>query len=259
MKIWAQFLVLVFILTSSAIADTECGKCQKLVGGTCKWCYEIQLECNKETGKCLSGDAKLRDPAKNALLIEAAERGDMPRVEVFLAQGAEVNGQNEAGWTALHKACITCRLDVVRFLLRYGALPNVKDTVGHTPLMDTCECKNEEVSREIVRRLLDQGAGVADIDDEGTTALMRCSEWSTQGVVILLLERGADVNARDKNGFTSLMSATLSNNPGIVEVLLKKGAQVNISAPGWGTALDIARKYEYQQVEGLLKSYGARP
>ncbi|GAA3212934.1 ankyrin repeat domain-containing protein [Nonomuraea helvata] len=64
----------------------------------------------------------------------AALGGPVEIVEALLAAGAAVNGPADAvGWSPLHGALLTPRLDVVAVLLRYGADPDLQSDPHETP------------------------------------------------------------------------------------------------------------------------------
>ena len=80
--------------------------------------------------------------------------------------------------------------------------------------------------------------------------LLQATQLGDKEVVLKLLEEGADINVRDAQGRTPLMIATYQHNTDMVRTLLQAGADVNIrdnnkenpllhaAAQGW---LDILR------------------
>jgi ankyrin repeat protein len=63
-----------------------------------------------------------------------------------LKRGADVNSQDNDGWTALMEAAAKGRADVVRTLLAHGADAQVKNKKGWTALKSTAKC-NTEITR----------------------------------------------------------------------------------------------------------------
>jgi len=70
--------------------------------------------------------AGVRANAKEDDLINAAEKGDLPRVKELITNGAAVNAKTKYGMTALMMASLNGRLEVVPALLAKGAVVNAK-------------------------------------------------------------------------------------------------------------------------------------
>ena len=67
-------------------------------------------------------------------LIRASADGDAQVLKALLAQGADVNGANQTGQTALMRAALMGRGDIVTLLLEAGADLRLKDNHGLTAL-----------------------------------------------------------------------------------------------------------------------------
>src|SRR6266478_1415027 len=67
-------------------------------------------------------------------LIRASADGDALVLKALLAQGADVNGSNQMGQTALMRAAFMGRGDIVTLLLEAGADLRLKDNQGLTAL-----------------------------------------------------------------------------------------------------------------------------
>lgn len=73
-------------------------------------------------------------PSGHELRVSAF-RGDDDYVRTLLTNGADVNAANLTnGETALHKACVGNKLNVISVLIQYGADPNAATIGGFTPL-----------------------------------------------------------------------------------------------------------------------------
>lgn len=96
-------------------------------------------------------------------------------MEALLEHGADVNGADDEGRTALHYA--VWRLE-----------------------------------KETVSRLLESGADVNAVDNIGQTALHWAASYGHSEIVMTLLSNGADVNARDNRGKTALINAASEGN-----------------------------------------------
>jgi ankyrin repeat protein len=82
----------------------------------------------------------------------------------------------------------------VKILQRYGASIDTQDNKGATPLMKAVEWHQD--SHNVVGTLLDLGASIDIVDQEGNSALLRASVATAE----LLCARGADVNLVTSHG-----------------------------------------------------------
>jgi len=158
---------------------------------------------------------------KNALeLISRSLEGELSGVQAALANGAEVNAQDEDGTSALMAAAAKGYTKIVQELLAKGADVNAQDEDGYTALM--WAAWNDDI--EIVSTLLAKGAAVNAKDGGGNTALMLAADNDHLEIVSALLAAGADVNAQDKDGHTALMFAAWKGHTEIAQLLKAYGA-----------------------------------
>ena len=106
-------------------------------------------------------------------LMTAAYAGDLEQVNQLLAAGADVNATDEAGWSALMKAC-------------YNA-------------------EHKRGFADVVQALIDAGANIEAPIGYGVRPLMLAAGYGETAVVDALLKAGADVLAKNEGGFTALM------------------------------------------------------
>jgi ankyrin repeat protein/beta-lactamase regulating signal transducer with metallopeptidase domain len=152
----------------------------------------------------------------------------------------------------LNQAARAGAIGSVKLLLEAGADPNsivVTDPgyggAGNTPLCDACESDNEE----IVRLLLDHGAGLETVTSGGFTPLLYAAYVHAPRCLALLLDRGANIKARNPNpnwncgvlDFAAIFTGEDANRTGIekptterlnrsmatVQVLLDHGMDIN--------------------------------
>jgi uncharacterized protein len=112
----------------------------------------------------------------------------------------------------------------IRLAIRSGADPNGRNYVGATALIYAAGF----ASPENMRLLLDSGAEVNAKTNLGATALMWSTGDTAK--VSLLLEGGAEVNAKAKDGTTALVSAALRGNIEAMRLLIAHGADAKASA-----------------------------
>ena len=159
-------------------------------------------------------------------------------VTLLLELGADPNGQDHEGWTALLAAAKSGYPSTVRLLLDRGAEVNAKCACpgvldgGWTALMLAVHGRRSEV----VETLLGKGADVNQRNNRGETALILAAHEGDLRTFQTVLARGADVKAESHNGRTALMEiasgkrwpdGVVVDYPDAVRALLAKGAEVN--------------------------------
>jgi hypothetical protein len=111
-------------------------------------------------------------------LMHAVENGESAVVQRLIADGADVNAQDQRGWTALTHASLSGRTPQVRELLAAGADPNLSDRDGGTPfLWAAWNCRLDAAIA-----LIDAGANVKAKDKYGNGAMSstRCPDLVRQ-------------------------------------------------------------------------------
>ena len=176
---------------------------------------------------------------------DASDRGDPPPVgsgnltslqfvRELVARGADVNGRLQTagvrpphtaselemeGATAFLMAADRADAPLMRVLLELGADPLLPNADGSTPLMAAAglgtrapeeEAGSEPEARDAVQLLLDLGADIDAVDENGSTAMHGAAYGSFPTVVQLLADNGADIHVWSKpdvNGRTPLFIA----------------------------------------------------
>jgi ankyrin repeat protein len=162
----------------------------------------------------LAGDVRVAD---------AAKRGDSASVRELLRSGADVNGAQPDGTTALHWAAQNYDLSMADALLAGGANPNAANRYGVTPLYFACI----NGSGALVEKLVSAGADPNGTLLEGQTPLLTASKAGSVGAVGALLKSGAAVDAKeDWRGQTALMLAAAQGNTEVARVLIANNANV---------------------------------
>ena len=67
-------------------------------------------------------------------ILEAAKKGDTKRAEELIEKGADVNAKDVHGETALMKAIMCARIEIITILIEKGADVNARDKNGRTAL-----------------------------------------------------------------------------------------------------------------------------
>lgn len=109
------------------------------------------------------------DRAEWTPLIRCVHAKQRDCVQVLLEARADPNGQDRAGWTALHYAAQNHDLGMVTLLLNHGAQTEIEDGHGNTPL---CRAVFEARGRgEVIIALLNAGADRNHKNKSGTSPL----------------------------------------------------------------------------------------
>ena len=201
---------------------------------------------------CLTNGGPVRDAnAQTMPLHEAAWSGDAAAIRALLAGGADVNAQDETGFTPLHIAALSGDVTAIRVLLAGGADVNARDKDGTAPLhvavmrklflaMLEADAKGgrDKLLSSIFPEVMVDTMGKAD--QEVFVAFLKGDDDDRADTVRALLAGGAAVNARDDSRVTPLYIAALSGDAAAVEALLDAGGDPNAVAFGCGP-MDIAR------------------
>ncbi len=155
-----------------------------------------------------------RSPQGWTPLMMAATAGRAEIVKRLIVANADVNAFDEEGYDSLYDAAAWGYIDVIRQLIAAGAEP--KKSLA---LLVAANQSNDE----LVKLLIDKGANVHAVDDEGKTPLHNAVRPPNSKVVKVLIDAGADVNAKDGNGVSvlqeALKAAKLPHYQGNIEVV----------------------------------------
>lgn len=157
-------------------------------------------------------------------LIEAASVGHAQEVEALLAKGEDINVADEKGWTPLIHAVSSNHTDTALLLIREGADIHRRTQAGSVALGFAARHGNISV----VSQLLARGVGIDQQSGKvGDTPLMTASYYGQLEMVKFLLEHGAGINARNVEGESALAMAAQHPNSEVVKYLLQKGAEAD--------------------------------
>ena len=151
--------------------------------------------------------------AKTPLHWAAVSNENVAVTEALIAAGADLNGLDDSGRTALHDAARLSRevhdrwlaghwdAAAIRALIAAGADPNARSQGGWTPLHSIARGIANATAIEV---LIAEGADLNVRDSFGRTPLHFAGRYNGSAVVGTLIAEGADPNARDKLGKTPL-------------------------------------------------------
>ncbi|KAK9057274.1 hypothetical protein SSX86_022109 [Deinandra increscens subsp. villosa] len=84
------------------------------------------------------------------VLHRAARKGDVDEMRKCLAEGANVNGRDQNGWTPLHRTAFKGHIEGVKFLLNHGGLVDMVDGNGYTALHRAVEAGHAQVAMMLI-------------------------------------------------------------------------------------------------------------
>ncbi|WP_304343010.1 ankyrin repeat domain-containing protein [Chryseobacterium koreense] len=124
------------------------------------------------------------------------------------------------------------------------------DPMSFSPLILACYRGNSEVARFLV----DKGANVNYLSDEGTALAALCINYN-ENLLELLLKHGADPNIPDATGTTPLIWAVKRGNEALTKSLLQSKADKNHKDELGMTAFEYAIKSQRENIINLFKIY----
>lgn len=161
-------------------------------------------------------------------VADAAKAKDAAAVRALLKNGADVNGAQGDGMTALHWAANNGDAALTQMLLAAGA--NVRATTrlgGITPL----HLASQSGHASVVAALIAAGAATNLATSTGATSLMLAARSGSTETVTRLIETGADINATEKGfGQTALMVAAGLDRADVVALLMQRGADWKLAS-----------------------------
>ncbi len=162
-----------------------------------------------------------------------------------------------AGISTLMSATANNDVDGVKFFSKAGALViNQRNKGGATSLHIACR----EGNFEIVKTLIDNGANVNIIDNEGWTPLMRASLNGNGEIVEILLKNGAKANLLNSLNESALIHATTSKCIKCIEQIIENGDLIKnmdilVLKSQIADAFLIARSQENKSTQGILELF----
>jgi ankyrin repeat protein len=200
--------------------------------------------------------------AKNrysALLVAAQYPGSVAAMNLLLDHGAKVRlpkGQGAPLFNAypIFLAAFSGSSGIVDRLHKEGdRVDDRMNFLGMIPLTPMMALATTHRTGA-VGALLDAGAKVDEVDDDGITVLAWAAIANRVEMARLLIERGADVNHVDKKGMTPLLYAASIDfgDSAMIDLLLKSGARESLRTKEGLTALDLARQYKHTHLMASL-------
>jgi ankyrin repeat protein len=161
-------------------------------------------------------------------VADAAMRGDKAVVRDLLKQGADVNGAQGDGMSALHWAADRGDAELADLLIFAGANISAVTRIGqYTPL----HLAGKSGSVPLAKALLKAGADInVRSSNSGVTPLHMAATSGSAEVINLLADAKADINAREAEaGQTPLIFAAGLNRVDAIKALMARGADAAVT------------------------------
>ena len=180
------------------------------------------------------------DPGLRAL-AEAAQHGNVKKIDALIAKGVNVNGKGRYGETPLYAAFQVRNKKGFKALLEHGANPNFIDDNGQTLMNDIAGYS----STYFMKLALKHGGDPNLVAPRsGETPLFFAVAPDGKQNIPLLLRAGANLDLQDKDGYTALMMAATYNQYDAAYELLEAGADYKLKNK-WGkdlrSVVDVSR------------------
>lgn len=183
-------------------------------------------------------------------LVDAAEAGDLDKVNELLAAGHYVDKAGDFDTTALMRATLRGDAQMVKRLIAAGAYVNAVDLGGETSLH--LAVRKSHVA--IARQLLSAGAKPNIADKQGWTPLLRAVSNNKEDITTLLVNAGANVGIENSNGNSALKEAVRSGKDNILRILSKAPSANTVSVTAQASLLNLAKEKGNKNVEAQLSA-----
>jgi ankyrin repeat protein/thymidine kinase len=200
-------------------------------------------------------DLKKNGASKLNKFHDAILDGDFEACKIILKSKRWLANSSTDELSALEKAVLNERLDIVKLLLKYGAQLNIYNQ--DMPILSTAAAIG---NTEIVIELLKASYKQQKLQDfDRSRALLQAVLHGHLTTVITLLNMGVDPNIVDENGMSPLHYAVTcavhKNRTSLVQILLENGADPNLESKNSGRILTIAiSTNNIEAVVNLLKA-----
>lgn len=191
-------------------------------------------------------------------------------VQALLDAGADINQQDEDGWTPLMFATLEGYFDIVKVLLDAGADVNIESPEGEYALYIAAYSGHQEIfdylaplTTSDLRQDAEQCLVEAlrkrqqrEVVKPGVRGLIKAAAEGNITKVRRAIETGVNINSFDEVGETALRAAVVRNHLEIVQLLIEAGADVNAVIQGM-TVLHHAAMFSNSEIVQYLIRAGA--
>uniref|UniRef100_A0A158Q7Z7 ANK_REP_REGION domain-containing protein n=1 Tax=Elaeophora elaphi TaxID=1147741 RepID=A0A158Q7Z7_9BILA len=191
-------------------------------------------------------NAEKRNKLGETPLLVAAKSGSAKAVRRFLHAGVDYTSQDMFNNTALHVAADSDdKKETLRQLLHYlkdSSLLNARNDMGQTAL----HCATEHNAVQCVRYLLRCGADPLIKDNRGWDALMVATQQGCWSTIVLILKSSSNINCYSATDNHTSLSLAVENKNYILASFLEMNGALLVSEIQHVAARKIQRWYRAQ-------------
>ena len=193
-------------------------------------------------------DLETKNLAGETPLIEAITLCNQQIVELLFEAGANTDSCTDKGWTVLHVAIKTGKLELVRTVLKYVKpmmMTNIIDSKeggidskeGGPPLHYAINMCNEPIILELINYAVENQKDALELKDQKllTPFVAAIRKKSSAAIANAFIDAGFDVNTRIMNSdgkeAWSVLHEACANNEAFAMVLLARGALISTGGP----------------------------
>lgn len=218
-------------------------------------------------------DSGFNNLADEYPLIVAAIDGDVAVIQELIQDGADVNFQNENGWTATIAAIENAHYEALLKLIELEADLNIQEGDGWTGLMfaafhgdiDMVEAILSNNGSPLIAN--NQGAYAHTIarNQNHIQVYETLIDYSLQqamlveniGLVVEFIQEGAPIDFQNEAGWTPLILAVALNAYDEANTLIELGASIHLAENDGWTPLIFAANNGFKELTSLLLSKGS--
>ena len=184
------------------------------------------------------------DPSQGATPLHyAVESNNYELVELFSHRGANLNASDIKGKTALHKVE---SVEIAKFLIENGADINARDDSDCTPL----HCASGVALDPSMMDNL-----IAAMTPSSLIPKSQNNQKDRKSIVSLLIEIGADINIVDNEGQSPVFYAVIGRDLDVVKLLIRHGSDISITDNSGKNVLLVAEESKQPKIVSFLRQY----
>jgi len=152
-----------------------------------------------------------------------SDRYSLEVIKFFIAQGANINGQNHRLETPLMIAAQKNNVYYLRFLNKLKVNPDIVDVNGKNALMHAIINQSEKC----VMPLMSVSGNFSLKDKKGLDIALHCAIAGTELIAKFLMAKGINIDKTCSNGQSTLILAAMANNGVMINYLHQLNADLN--------------------------------